>query len=53
MVRSERSKLMNERQLVRFGAVTVILGVLEGASNQNDNLVLPGFASIALSLFHV
>ncbi|UZJ56783.1 hypothetical protein CBS101457_006103 [Exobasidium rhododendri] len=39
--------------LIRFGAVTVILGILEGASNQNDNLVLPVFAFIALSLFKV
>lgn len=39
--------------MLRFGLVTVVLGVLEGASNQNDNLVLPIFGFIALSLFDV
>lgn len=39
--------------ITRFGIVTMILGVLEGASNQNDNLVLPIFGVIALSLLNV
>jgi dolichol kinase len=38
---------------MRFGAALVLLGVLEGVSEQNDNLVLPVYSFIAMALLRV
>jgi dolichol kinase len=40
-------------QSMRFGAALVLLGVLEGVSEQNDNLVLPVYSFIAMALLRV
>jgi dolichol kinase len=39
--------------LLRFAVVSVLLGLIEGISNQNDNLVLPMYGVIALSVLQV
>lgn len=39
--------------LIRFGIASVILGLFEGISNQNDNLILPIYGVIALSVMQV
>ncbi|PWN37332.1 uncharacterized protein FA14DRAFT_13142 [Meira miltonrushii] len=39
--------------LVRFGIASIILGLFEGISNQNDNLILPIYGVIALSVMQV
>lgn len=39
--------------LVRFGIASIVLGLFEGISNQNDNLILPIYGVIALSVMQV
>lgn len=43
----------NDKQLWRYSGVVSMLCLMEGVSEQNDNLILPIFAFICLSLFHV
>lgn len=39
--------------MTRFSGVVLLLTLMEGVSEQNDNLILPIFGVICLALFNV